>query len=853
LSLSDDDADIAAGCFKTAGWGNGEKDFVRYLFANYKGEKFFDDFLEPLFYEALNQKRGNNSFYKRFNCKIPFLNGGLFEPLENYEWRRSQFGIPNELFSNKDIKGDRDADGILDVFDRYNFTMNEDEPLEREVAVDPEMLGKIFENLLDASDRKSKGAFYTPREIVHYMCAESLVNYLVGKTGVPYDDMKAFIVDGELMKDEDYNNRGARKLPQTIHDNLRDIDKALETIKVADPAVGSGAFPLGMLSEIVKARNNITYYYASEFKTAEERARIFEQRDPYTLKWQTIQRCIFAVDIEASAVDIAKLRLWLSLVVDEDLSPTFDEQRIGITKQKDPRPLPNLDYNIMCGNSLIDEFEGIQLFDGTLSNKGKLKQSGNLQLSLYQDSVEILLDDLRYEQEHLFGEQNQDTKREIKRKIDKIIDDVIRAKLNRDNNTDGLRKYEDSLKQKTKPYFLWKLEFARVFRENGGFDVVIGNPPYIDSENMVNSGMSALRDVIKEKFVYTKGNWDIYIAFFERGINMLSGFGNLCYITPDKWISKPFGDAMRMNTISNIVSILVAGRDVFESALVDSIVTLISKIKTDNISILEMKTKKSPIVYKRSVEKSILTAPYTLDLIFSESIDLIQKLQSHDSVAKYYKCENACATSDCYKLKEILFSLDTADDFDENTHLKIINTGTIGRYIPRWGYQAMKYLKDTYQYPVVNKTEFFTMFPNSYGKKSVKSKIIVKGLTLLDSCIDFDGLVIPGKSTMMIAAPSEELLYLSATINSKLMIYFVKQKYSSSSYNGGINFTKDMINNLPFLKDPEGRVLAIAKNILTSKQNDYYADTSALEAEIDRLVYELYGLTDDEIAIVEGM
>jgi len=787
----------------------------------------------------------------------------LFEPLEGYDWQYSKFEIPNDIFSNKDEKGERNADGILDIFDRYNFTMNEDEPLEREVAVDPEMLGKIFENLLDAKDRKSKGAFYTPREIVHYMCAESLINYLVGKTGVPYDDMKIFIIDGEFLKDEDYWSRGERKLPQSIFDNLDEIDKALETIKVADPAVGSGAFPLGMLSEIIKARITISYYKAGQInypyeeiqKQRYERRQVFERYNPYRLKWDTIQNCIFAVDIEASAVDIAKLRLWLSLVVEEDLTPSEEEQRLGIAVRKDPHPLPNLDYNIMCGNSLIDEFEGVQLFDDALLGKKKYDTTGaksTVQMTLFEDNMQGLLDDLRREQERLFGEQTPSVKDDIKKRIDRIIDNIIRAKLERDGNREGLLKYKEVLKQKTKPYFLWKLEFARVFRENGGFDVVIGNPPYIDSENMVNSGMTALRDAIKEKYDYAKGNWDIYIAFFERGINMLSGIGNLCYITPDKWISKPFGDAMRTNTISNIVSILAAGRDVFETALVDSIVTLISKSETDNLKVLEMKNKKSPIVYKRSVDKSALSAPYALDIIFSESIGLIQKLQQNEVLAEYYECENACATSDCYKLKDILFSLDSENNFDENVHMKIINTGTIGRYVSRWGYQPMKYLKDTYQFPVVDKAEFLKYFPNSYGKKSVKTKIIIKGLTLLDSCMDFDGIIIPGKSTMMIAAPVNELLYLSAIINSKLMIFFIKQKYSSSSYNGGINFTKDMINNLPFRKDHYGLITSTAKNILATKQNDYSSDTSALEVEIDHMVYDLYGLTKDEIKILEG-
>ena len=183
--------------------------------------------------------------------------------MEGYHWRDVDFEIPNELFSNEAEKG-RDADGILDVFERFNFTMNEDEPLEKEVAVDPEMLGKIFENLLEVSDRKSKGAFYTPREIVHYMCQESLINYLVNEVNVPYEDMKEFILYGELIKDAD-NRRdvGYGKeftIKKTIFDNIVKIDDALKNVKVADPAVGSGAFPLGMLNEIVKARNNITEY-----------------------------------------------------------------------------------------------------------------------------------------------------------------------------------------------------------------------------------------------------------------------------------------------------------------------------------------------------------------------------------------------------------------------------------------------------------------------------------------------------------------------------------------------------------------------------------------------------------------
>ena len=148
----------------------------------------------------------------------------------------------------------------------YNFTINEDEPLEKEVAVDPEMLGKIFENLLEVKERKSKGAFYTPREIVHYMCQESLINYLSNETKIPSEDINLFIKYGEIIKDVDINidKKEDYKMPQAIIDNLEKIDNALENVTVADPAVGSGAFPLGMLNEIVKARSIIVEYMTKD-------------------------------------------------------------------------------------------------------------------------------------------------------------------------------------------------------------------------------------------------------------------------------------------------------------------------------------------------------------------------------------------------------------------------------------------------------------------------------------------------------------------------------------------------------------------------------------------------------------
>lgn len=204
--LSAEDDLILSESVKGKPWGTGPRNFMRRLFQDCerKGKNFYDDYLEPLFYDALNVNRRNQNFYDAaLHCRIPFLSGGLFEPLAGYNWQYNRFNIPNELFSNRRNDGDREADGILDVFDRYNFTMSEDEPLEREVAIDPEMLGKVFENLLDVSERKGKGAFYTPREIVHYMCQESLINYLTRTMNVSETAIRDFILVGDFMSAED--------------------------------------------------------------------------------------------------------------------------------------------------------------------------------------------------------------------------------------------------------------------------------------------------------------------------------------------------------------------------------------------------------------------------------------------------------------------------------------------------------------------------------------------------------------------------------------------------------------------------------------------------------------------------
>jgi len=338
-------------------WGSGSKHFLRDLLEKKHGDynNFFNDILEPLFYEALRIDRSHDDgYYSRFDCKVPFLNGGLFDPIGNYDWVHTDMIIPDKLFSNtnKTKEGDT-GDGILDIFDRYNFTVKEDEPMEREVAIDPELLGKAYEKFnairpdnyaefkkaLKSGKKgeenkfnKKFGVYYTPREIVHYMCQQSLINYLATdlESKVETEAIEFLILEGEKYiehlrtakdkKEANENYRGDYKEKEhfvVLKKHASEIDTSLSEIRVCDPAVGSGAFPVGMMTEIVRSRMFLVETGCLEniyTDSCQEEAK----RTTYNYKRDCIEHSLYGVDIDPGAVEIAKLRLWLSLVVDED-------------------------------------------------------------------------------------------------------------------------------------------------------------------------------------------------------------------------------------------------------------------------------------------------------------------------------------------------------------------------------------------------------------------------------------------------------------------------------------------------------------------------------------------------------
>jgi len=809
-------------------WGTGPKDFIRKLFnkeyGNYKN--FFNDILEPLFYEALRTDRSvDDHYYSRFNCKIPFLNGGLFDPINNYDWVNVDILIPDKLFSNTNLTKEGDiGDGNLDVFDRYNFTVNEEEPLEKEVALDPELLGKIYEKLNairpdnfdeyievlrsgkkgdETKFNKEYGVYYTPREIVRYMCQESLINYLETHTSIPKEDIELFvktsdaIYEKEITAVQDRNDLSNGKIkstnyksqmPESIRNNANLIDNLLSDIKVCDPAVGSGAFPIGMMHEIVKIRRMLGIY-------------LNEDRKLYNLKRHCIENSLYGVDIDPGAVEICKLRIWLSMIVDEE-----DFYNI--------KPLPNLDYKVACGNSLW-----------------------GVEKDLFNQQAFEKLEELKPK---YFNETKATKKQQLKNEIDRIIYEITREHKE----------------------FDFEVYFSEIFHHKGGFDVVIANPPYIDSETMVKRGLVKEREYIRKNYKFTRGNWDIYIAFFEKGFNLLSPSGVITYITPDKWLTKPFGEALRTQKLPNLSIIVQCGRDIFETSLVDSVITFFIPKITDFIKVYEF--IENQMIHKNNFNKKLLNPPYNLDILFSDNLNLLLKIENQPiKIKEFGYCENACATSDAYALKSLILDISSLD-FDEEKHFKVVNTGTIGKYLSKWGFREMTYIKDKYLCPVVEKNKFLNKFNATYVNRTLSKKLIVKGITLLEACIDLKGQIIPGKSTLVVLSENEEnLLLMLAILNSKVAGFYLKEKFLSYSYNQGVVFTKDMINNIPIpniTNNDRKTCVSLVSQILSFTQSDDYLSNpkkqvrvKEIERQIDQLVYKLYELTEEEIKIIENL
>jgi len=961
-------------------WGEGDKNFVSNLYkqAATNKENYYNDYLEILFYDTLNnthREGADPSFSEHFKCRIPFLNGGLFEP--EYDWRGTKIYLENSVFGN-----------IFDVFDRYNFTVEEDSLDDKEVAVDPEMLGKVFENLLEENLRKGRGTYYTPREIVHYMCQESLVNYLKTASGLEDKAIRSLV----LSKTSD----------KLTEDDSKKLNMLLADIKICDPACGSGAFLVGMLHEIISARLILNPCPGE-----------------YGLKKEAIQNCIYGVDIDPGAVEIAKLRLWLSLVVDYDLA--------------DIEPLPNLDYKVMCGNSLLEELivgnQTIKLFDERLLNiktrkkdllfeaaagsdgqsrtgrreylqkalqekQGQLmklhasgqltmerkrefereitlidkelnprvKKSKNLNThpSLFQEKAGHYFEVLRDLHKKYFNEYDADRKKVTRSQIESIelefiessikekvgaIEDQIRN-LNMQSLEDrkkltGLMKKKleylavpgEIHRSKTRPYFLWYLNFFEIFQDKGGFDVVMANPPYIGE-----SGHKELFRKTKEGTlgIFYLGKMDYFYFFFHLALNLAGAQGEIAFITTNYYLTaagarKLRTDFKRRAMIRRLINFNELR--IFESALGQhNIVSIMRKSLGDEFA-------QTCITNRTSI-----ASPQVLNGILSENDDGTQyykvaQADLYDGTENYMRlnrvhsavgarkptihaildkvAEQGEALGKIAKINQgvvsgcdyvsprneeklpanteavrgdgiFVFDLDNPRDkrvagaFSEKEKKllrKFYKNSDITRYV--CNSQTAKRLlyigrdfDDLSEYPKV--LEHMKKFRSILEKRREVANGVIKYFQLQwprDQVI-FTGpkIVVPYRSNENAFAysdtewfcrsdcyvitqkyPTYTLAYFLALLNSKL--YFQWLFHRGKRKGKTLEMFQIPLSEIPIKRiDDAGQkeFIKLTDSILTVKAQDERIDTSALERKIDQMVYKLYGLTKEEIKIVEG-
>ena len=855
-------------------WGTGHKDFLRRLYnkdiVDYSN--FFNDILEPLFYEALAKDRTTeNDYYSWFNCKIPFLNGGLFEPLGGYDWTNVDILLDNKIFGK-----------IIDTFDLYNFTVKEDEPLEKEVAIDPEMLGKVFENLLEVKDRKSKGSYYTPREIVYYMCQESLINYLETRTGIEKKNVDNFIYNGQIS--------------DQIRDNKDKIDKLLKDIKVVDPAIGSGAFPVGMMTEIIKSRATLTKLFPKVEQL---------ERTLYNFKRECIEDSLYGVDIDPGAVDIAQLRLWLSLIVDET-----DIHKI--------KPLPNLDYKIMCGNSLLDKFEGVKLFDESLLGEikkedyseeikkieenirklykelgmittGKEKDYGNgneikreinklkkkqqklmatpKKEGTYGSLFEVQkikesqkkLKQLQALHKQFFNENNRKEKIELRKEIERLDWEFIEETLKERGNEEAKKNIEQIKKTRSKPFFLWKLYFADVFQENGGFDIIIGNPPY----DVIYSSNSLEEYTYYKKIYYSaEYNPNLFALFIERGISLLRDGGLLGFIVPNSMINNKYFYNLRKLILDKtiILQIYDLKKDVFKSANVDTCIIILKKEPNEQ---LRLKNKLAfyfgdsasdqleVIKEKKIIQETFLKYSFcSFNVIADDEFDNIRKKIEKDSI-------NLGEIAEVYRGMVTRNNEECIFDTQKNSKYKPLLSGRdIGRYWLKFN----------------NKYIYFDR--SSIGGGCWDEKVYLNEQKLLVQLIR--NLKLPRR--LVVAYDDKKYYslqnlnniivdeslgystkYILGIINSNLINYWFKKLFVD------INIKRIYLKQIPIKKDKsrQNQLIKLVDKIIslnnqlmktedkTNRTIDLEDEIKRTDKEINEEVYEIYGIKEEERKFIE--
>lgn len=843
-------------CFlQRKGWMNNDRNFLQNLYHTSPLQTdFLDAVLEPLFFGVLNtppEKRKEVFAKNGWNIdladewnEIPYLNGGLFEQTRD---DKLTVKFSKKLFQE-----------LFKFLGEYNFTIDENDSDDAEIGIDPEMLGRVFESLLE--DNKDKGAFYTPKEIVQYMCRQSIIEYLKTHT------------DQSLHIDiEDLINKGLVNHTLQNKDNARAIHKLLKEVTVCDTAIGSGAFPMGILNILFTARQHL---YGSLKES--------EPFSPLEVKKAIIRDNIYGVDIEQGAIDIARLRFWLAILVEEQVAT----------------PLPNLDYRIVRGNSLITTFndEYIKLPenpDGRTKLAKLKKELHQLQNELFdlngdeklQREIEIkckILEIIKVQlgidkanaQEESRIESNIFEKKELSGKALKkaqqarAIEDVKSKSLFALNNLiTSLTTPATSLADRAQidiKFFDWKIIFSNIFSDDAnasGFDIVIGNPPY---------GVS-IKGSYRTNVVANHGkvpDYEIYYYFIEVANMLLHNNGILSYIIPNTYLFNTYATNYRLNILNDwtIVEILDCTRfPIFKSAVVRNTINLWRKDSSmDNIG---YRKTSDVISFKDLIARERITMPISelhrmnqnWGLAFSlddSVVRIVNKIYSKtNNISSFFEVSQGYIP---YRLSDLVKKYGPTEGasicknrlwhssykLDDN-YIQELN----GRDITKFAYSI--------------KGEFV-----KYGKHLAchvdlkyfsKERIVVREITnptIIACKIEEDVICVHDPQLISIIAREGQLSLniLWAILNSKLATFFHFNHSPKATKGAFPKILVQDIKDFPIPDIPERiqeTITTKVNDIMLQNQLDSQSDVSAIEKDIDEIVYHLYDLTYDEVRIVD--
>ena len=879
-------------------WEGGDKNYLANLIERYKGnDRILSDVLEPLFFDTLNKERVGDIADSRLgdNIKIPYLNGGLFD---KDKIDALDIDFPYSYFED-----------LMKFFNEYNFTIDENDPDDAEVGVDPEMLGHIFENLLE--DNKDKGAFYTPKEIVQYMCRQSVIQYLkTHELDEKYSLAIERLINESVVEPVLQNKATASRFIELLKD-----------VKVCDPAIGSGAFPMGILY--------VLYYALHHLQSHAEPNKSF---DSTKTKRNIIQNNIFGVDIEQGAVDIARLRFWLALVVDAD----------------EPQPLPNLDYKITCGNSLLNRYALDTPLDNVFIEYNKDKNDDDkLSLAKYKQLVNDYTNTSNHAKKDLFRKTIEEIKKTFKtelskKEINKIVSvkkdiydleqpNLFGEELSKAQKSE-LKKLkaklekleserEDVLNNKVyEDAFEWRFEFPQLLDEKGdftGFDIVIGNPPYLRIQG-IRDNEPEFADELVKKYQSATGSFDLYVTFAERGLQIIKATGIVNYIMPDKWTNAAFGKGLR-DIISNKKAankiISFGAYQVFNASTYTALQWF--KPESDCLNYYQLdrnlETNNELDIYLKSIKYSDASVigmdkldknPWVLTV--GATSNILQKIESHPRRISdiFEKIFQGLATSkdDVYFLYNCIENdnnivgyskqLERTINIEKELVKPLLKGEDVHRYdnIKTDRYVIFPYKINNGKVMLYTEDELSVLFPNGYiylkecegilrsrekGRFNIDGEWFQYGRKQGIIFAETEKLVAPDISmggnfaydlegkfyqTTTIygyikkSEISESYKFWMALLNSRLCWWFLTNTGTTLA-NGFFRFKPDYIKPFPVPKvipqKMEEAIVRVVDEILIQKKNNPKADIKELENKIDFIVYKLYGLTYDEVLVVD--